>query len=199
MRRLPKGAVFSSEIASDLSGTVVLRVCGEGAGKLFSKESGGHRWQGPSPTEKRGRVHTSSITVAVMGVSEDVIDDIDPADVVVDTFIGQGPGGQHRQKNATAVRMTHIPTGTVVCCENERSLQQNKRFASEALSAKVREAVAAQIQNEQNSARRGQIGTGYRGDKIRTVQLQNDRVTNHLTGRRCSAKQYLKGRLDLIQ
>lgn len=95
--------------------------------------------------------------------------------------------------------MTHIPTGITANCESERSLDQNKRQARKVLQARVENAVAQIRQDEENGQRREQIGTGYRGDKIRTVQMQNDRVTNHLTGRTCSAKVYLKGNLEAIQ
>lgn len=116
----------------------------------------------------------------------------------MDTYIGQGPGGQHRQKCATAVRLTHIPTGTIATCENERSLNQNKQQAYRVLRARLADLASSKRQADENSARRGQIGTGYRGDKIRTVQMQNDRVTNHINGRQCSAKKYLKGDLEAI-
>ena len=116
----------------------------------------------------------------------------------MDTYVGSGPGGQHRNKTATAVRLTHIPTGVVVTCENERSQGQNKQQAYLALKARLAAANAERVQSERNGARREQIGTGYRGDKIRTVQIQNDRVTNHANGRKCSAKRYLKGELEAI-
>lgn len=116
----------------------------------------------------------------------------------MDTYIGQGPGGQHRQKCATAVRLTHIPTGLVATCENERSLNQNKQQAYKVLKARLSGLEATKRQEDENKSRRGQIGSGYRGDKIRTVQMQNDRVTNHINGRQCSAKRYLKGDLEAI-
>lgn len=175
-----------------------MRFSGSGVGSLFAPEAGGHRFQRVPPTEKRGRRQTSSITVAVLGESA-ASAEFDPEDVLYDTYIGQGAGGQHRQKNATAVRATHVPTGTIACCENERSLGQNMRSALAVLKARVQDELTRQRTAEENSERRGQIGTGYRGDKVRTVQMQNDRVTNHLTGRTCSAKRYLKGELEAIQ
>ena len=199
MPHLQSGGGFDAEIISDLPGVVTLRVSGHGAKKCFKPEGGGHRWQRIPPTEKRGRTQTSSITVAIIGDSVGGQIEINPHDLRIDTYIGQGPGGQHRQKCATAVRITHIPTGVVSCCENERSRLQNERFAMEQLSARIAQATEQRRLDKENAARRGQIGTGYRGDKIRTIQMQNDRVTNHINGRKCSAKQYLKGHLELIQ
>jgi peptide chain release factor 1 len=184
---------------SDLPGVLTLRFRGPSALRLFGPEGGGHRWQRVPPTEKRGRVQTSSVTVAVLPESSSSKLTVDPSDVREDCYVGSGPGGQHRNKTATAIRLTHIPTGTVVCCENERSQGQNKRQAWAVLSARIASSVAEQRQSKENGARREQIGTGYRGDKIRTVQMQNDRVTNHVTGRKCSAKRYLKGELEAIQ
>lgn len=166
---------------------------------MFAGEAGGHRWQRVPPTEKRGRVQTSSVTVAVLEESAGGSFHLDWSDVDVGTYVGSGPGGQHRNKVATAVRMTHRDTGLVVTCENERSQDQNKQQAFKVMKARLAEAHAQRQQEERNGSRREQIGTGYRGDKIRTVQMQNDRVTNHITGRKCSAKRYLKGELECIQ
>lgn len=196
---MQSGGVFSAEIVSDLPGIVTIRIAGNGAKKAFKPEAGGHRWQRIPPTEKRGRTQTSSVTVAIISDGKAGEVEWSDKDLRIDTYVGSGPGGQHRNKVATAVRITHLPTGTVVCCENERSQGQNKRFALEQLSTKLAEAEEERHRSKTNSARRGQIGTGYRGDKIRTVQMQNDRVTNHVNGRKCSAKQYLKGNLGLIQ
>lgn len=178
---------------------MTLRFSGAGAARAFAEESGGHRWQRVPPTEKRGRVQTSSVTVAVLDESAPVAFDLDWSDIEQDNYVGSGPGGQHRNKTATAVRLTHRPTGVVVCCENERSQGQNKQQAFRALKARLSSAHEEKQQSRRNGARREQIGTGYRGDKIRTVQMQNDRVTNHVNGRKCSAKRYLRGELEAIQ
>lgn len=195
----PSGAAFSAEIVSDLPGVLVWKFTGAGARRLFAPEAGGHRWQRVPPTEKRGRTQTSSVTVAVLGASSDAAQDIDRADVRVETYRGTGPGGQHKNKTATAVRLTHRPTGVVVKCESERSQGQNKRLAFEELAARVQAIASERATARKNSRRRDQIGTGYRGDKIRTVQSQNGKVTNHTNGRKCSLNAYLKGRLDLVQ
>jgi peptide chain release factor 1 len=194
-----RGTVFSSDIVSDLPGVLTLRFTGPSAMRLFGPESGGHRWQRTPPTEKRGRTQTSSVTVAVLPETSFGSLEVSPSDVREDCYIGSGPGGQHRNKTASAIRLTHLPTGLVVTCENERSQGQNRRQAWSVLQARLSSALAEQRQSRENGARREQIGTGYRGDKIRTVQMQNDRVTNHLNGRKCSAKRYLKGDLEAIQ
>lgn len=139
------------------------------------------------------------MTVSVLADSGEPSADFHESDCSFDTYIGRGPGGQHRQKNATAVRVTHLPTGTVVTCESERSMRQNKREALRVLRSRLQEGARVAAENAENATRRDQIGTGYRGDKVRTVQMQNNRVTNHTNGRKCSAKEYLKGRLEMIQ
>lgn len=103
------------------------------------------------------------------------------------------------QKNATAVRAIHGETGLVAVCQSERSLGRNKAEALKALMARVADAANAEANRRMNGTRRSQIGTGYRGDKIRTVQVQNGVVTNHLTGRKCSLRQYLKGDIEAVQ
>lgn len=193
------GGPFSAEILTDTPGLLCWRFLGSTATDSFSRESGGHRWQRVPPTEKRGRVQTSSVTVAVLPGDAGAISGVDRGDVSVDFYVGQGPGGQHRNKTATAARLVHIPTGIVACCENERSRHQNERYAWDVLCARVQQHLSAQQHGRVNGARREQIGTGYRGDKIRTVQEQNGKVTNHLTGRTCSLKTYLRGDLDAIR
>lgn len=197
--RLLRGAVFSYEIVSDLPGVLVWRFKGNGAVSLFEPEGGGHRWQRVPPTEKRGRTQTSSVTVAVLPESQSSSVNLDRGDVHIDTYVGSGPGGQHRNKTATAVRLTHRPSGLVVTCENERSQGQNKAQAFAELEARLSAAASEKAQQRANSERREQIGTGYRGDKIRTVQEQNGKVTNHINNRKCSLKNYLKGNLKAIQ
>lgn len=178
---------------------LVWRFRGNGATNLFEPEGGGHRWQRVPPTEKRGRTQTSSVTVAVLSEGGGQSVAMDRSEVDVDTYVGSGPGGQHRNKTATAVRLTHRPTGLVVTCENERSQGQNKAQAFAELEARLSARARAAAEHAANSNRREQIGTGYRGDKIRTVQEQNGKVTNHLTNRKCSLKAYLKGDLSAIQ
>lgn len=166
---------------------------------MLTPEGGGHRWQRVPPTEKRGRTQTSSVTVAVLVESIEVVESVTKAEVREDTYVGSGPGGQHRNKTASAVRLTHLPSGLVVCCQDERSQHQNRDNAYSVLRARLAQIASDGRLERQNSSRREQIGTGYRGDKIRTVQMQNDRVTNHINGRKCSAKRYLRGDLSVIQ
>lgn len=199
MRRRLRGTVFSSDIVSDLPGVIVWRFKGKGARKLFEPEGGGHRWQRVPPTEKRGRTQTSSVTVAVMPEVDHATIDLNRGDVDIDTYVGSGPGGQHRNKTATAIRLTHRPSGLVVTCENERSQGQNKMQAFAVLESRLASMERDKAQQRENSTRRDQIGTGYRGDKIRTVQEQNGQVTNHVRNRRCDLKRYLKGDLEAVQ
>ena len=171
-------------------------VSGKGAGRAFHNEAGGHRWQRVPPTEKRGRTHTSTVTVAVLEVPDRKVLDIDPRDLEWKTCRGSGAGGQHRNVTDSAVQLTHRPTGTMVRCENERSQHANKAAALDVLRSRLAQAQEAQARTGRNSRRREQLGSGMRGDKRRTVALQRDQVHDHVTGKRTSAKKYLRGAVD---
>lgn len=168
---------------------------GKGAGRAFAQEPGGHRWQRCPPTEKRGRVHTSTVTVAVLPVPRGPQVNIDPGDLDWKTCRGSGAGGQHRNTTDSAVQLTHLPTGLMVRCESERSQHQNKASALALLSARLQERAEAQVQEKRRDKRRAQLGSGQRGDKVRTVALQRDQVTHHESGRVMRAKDYLRGDL----
>ncbi len=160
----------------------IFSVDGAGAYNRFKYESGVHRVQRVPETETQGRIHTSTATVAVMPQAEEVDFVLDMKDLRIDTFRSSGAGGQHINKTSSAIRVTHLPTGMVVECQNERSQFQNKDKALEILRSRL----LAQKQKEQqdaiNSDRQGQVGTGDRSEKIRTYNFPQDRCTDHRIG-----------------
>ena len=173
-----------SQNVTELGGVkeVCATVEGDGAWSRLKFEAGTHRVQRVPETETQGRIHTSTATVAVMPQAEEVDFALDMKDLRIDTFRSSGAGGQHINKTSSAIRVTHIPTGMVVECQNERSQFQNKDKALEILRSRL----LAQKQKEQqdaiNSERQGQVGTGDRSEKIRTYNFPQDRCTDHRIG-----------------
>jgi len=142
-------------------------------------ESGVHRVQRVPETESQGRIHTSTVTVAVLAEVDDVEIDIPDSDIEMDVYKSAGAGGQNVQKNMTAVRITHLPTGMVVACQDERSQLQNRMRALSVLKARLYELEQQKRNSEQDAARRSQIGSGERAEKIRTYNYPQSRVTDH--------------------
>lgn len=172
--------VSSSE--SELGGykEVVVRIIGRGAYSKLKFESGGHRVQRVPVTESQGRVHTSACTVAVLP-ELDAVEEVklNPADLRIDVFRASGAGGQHIQKTDSAVRITHIPTGMVVECQDERSQTQNKARAMAVLASRLYAAKVAEQQAKEASERKSLIGSGDRSERIRTYNYPQGRVTDH--------------------
>jgi len=172
---------------------------GDGAYSRLKFESGVHRVQRVPETESQGRVHTSTVTVAVLPEVEDVEVDINPADLQIDTFRAGGAGGQHVNKTESAIRITHMPTGLVVECQDERSQHKNKDKAMKILRSRLYE----KMQQEQNdkiaSERKSQVGTGDRSERIRTYNYSQGRMTDHRIGLTLyKLEQILNGDLDEI-
>jgi len=161
---------------------VIFGVKGRGAFSRFKFESGVHRVQRVPITESSGRIHTSTATVAVLPEADEVEVHVDPKDLEIEAYGSSGPGGQHMQKNATAIRIIHKPTGMVVACESERSQTQNKLRALAILRARLYEQEQRKQEAEVAEARRSQVGTGERSEKIRTYNFSQNRVTDHRVG-----------------
>ncbi|MBN3262266.1 peptide chain release factor 1 [Pectobacterium brasiliense] len=179
---------------------VIAKISGDGVYGQLKFESGGHRVQRVPATESQGRIHTSACTVAVMAeVPEAEMPDINPADLRIDTFRSSGAGGQHVNTTDSAIRITHLPTGIVVECQDERSQHKNKAKALSVLGARIRAAEVQKRQQEEASTRRNLLGSGDRSDRIRTYNFPQGRVTDHrinLTLYRLD--EVMEGKLDTL-
>lgn len=170
---------------------------GEGAYSRFKFESGVHRVQRVPETESSGRIHTSTVTVAVLPEADEVDFQIDPKDLQIDTFRSSGAGGQHINKTSSAIRVTHIPTGTVVECQDERSQHKNKEKALKVLRSRLLDAEIEKKNAEIAGERKLQVGTGDRSERIRTYNYPQGRVTDHRIGLTLyKLEQILNGSLD---
>ena len=177
----------------------VFVVTGKGAYSRLKYEAGVHRVQRVPVTESGGRIHTSTATVAVMPEAEDVDVEINPADVKMEVFRSSGAGGQHINKTSSAVRLIHIPTGMVAECQEERSQLQNREKAMRLLRARLYEIEYNKKHDEAAEAKRSQVGTGDRSEKIRTYNFPQGRVTDHRIGLTLySIDKVLNGDLDLL-
>jgi peptide chain release factor 1 len=179
---------------------IISRVIGDGAYAQLKFESGAHRVQRVPKTETQGRIHTSACTVAVIPEAEDIEDvEINPADLRVDTYRASGAGGQHVNKTDSAVRLTHLPTGIVVECQDERSQHKNRARAMSLLAAKLRDAELTRRETETAEMRRGLVGSGDRSERIRTYNFPQGRVTDHRVNLKLSRlDEVLEGDLDEI-
>ena len=171
-----------SESPSELGGykEVIVRIIGQGAYSRLKFESGGHRVQRVPATEAQGRIHTSACTVAVMPEADEVEDvQINPAELRIDTFRASGAGGQHINKTDSAVRITHLPTGIVVECQDDRSQHKNKAQAMKVLAARIKDVQLREQQSKEAATRKSLVGSGDRSERIRTYNFPQGRMTDH--------------------
>ena len=193
---------YISVSESDLEGykEVIMRVIGNGAYSRLKFESGAHRVQRVPETESQGRIHTSACTVAVLPEVEEINEvQINTIDLRIDTFRASGAGGQHVNKTDSAIRITHLPTNTVVECQDERSQHKNKARAMSLLQARLLNTEREQQQNEQAENRRSLVGTGDRSERIRTYNFPQGRVTDHRINLTLyQLDDFMEGNIDMV-
>ena len=172
-------------------------VTGKGAYSRLKFESGVHRVQRVPDTESSGRIHTSTATVAVLPVVEDVEIDINPADIKMEVFRSSGAGGQHINKTSSAVRLIHIPTGMVAECQTQRSQLQNREYAMNMLKSRLYDIEKQKQDSKIANERKSQVGSGDRSEKIRTYNYPQGRITDHIIGLSIyQIENFLNGDLD---
>ncbi|HEY8423698.1 MAG TPA: peptide chain release factor 1 [Clostridia bacterium] len=177
----------------------VFSLSGENVYSKMKFESGVHRVQRVPETEAQGRIHTSTVTVAVLPEPEDIVVEINEKDLKIDTYRSGGAGGQHVNKTDSAIRITHIPTGIVVTCEDERSQIKNREKAMRVLKSRLYDFYQSQADEEYARTRRGQVGTGDRSERIRTYNFPQGRVTDHRIGLTLyDLDNFLNGELDYM-
>lgn len=188
-----------NENATELGGykEITFMISGKGVYSRMKFESGAHRVQRVPETESNGRIQTSAATVAVLPVVEDVQIEINPADIKMEVFRASGAGGQHINKTSSAVRLIHIPTGMVAECQTERSQVQNREYAMRLLKSRLYEIEKEKQDAELTNARRSQVGSGDRSEKIRTYNFPQGRITDHRIGMSIyQMEDFLNGNLD---
>lgn len=196
-RRWPVEVISASESEKGGFREIVFEINGKGAYSRLKYESGGHRVQRVPATEAQGRIHTSTATVAVLPEAEEIELEINENDVRTDIYHSGGAGGQNVNKVATAVRLTHIPTGIVVQCQDERSQGKNRTKAMNVLRARLLQVMEDEQAAETSDSRRSQVGTGDRAEKIRTYNFPQDRVTDHRVDyTRHNLPRFMDGQID---
>ena len=180
---------------------VVFSISGKGVYSKLKYESGVHRVQRVPDTESQGRIHTSTVTVAVLPEAEDVEVHIEEKDLKIDTFRSSGAGGQHVNKTESCIRMTHLPTGIVVTCQDERSQIKNREKAMKVMKSRLYDYYNTQYQSEYAANRKSQVGTGDRSERIRTYNFPQGRITDHRIGYTiCSLEDFLMGNIsDMVE
>jgi peptide chain release factor 1 len=177
---------------------IVFGVQGPDAWRLLRHESGGHRVQRVPATENQGRIHTSAVTVAVLPEAEEAEIDVKTEDLRIDTMRAGGAGGQHVNKTESAVRITHLPSGVVVVCQDEKSQHKNKARAMRILKSRLLDAERQRIHAERAAERKIKVGSGDRSQRVRTYNYPQNRVTDHRLGENYSLEQVVAGKLDPI-
>ena len=177
---------------------VIASISGEGAFRALQFESGGHRVQRVPETEQQGRIHTSAATVAVMAEPEDVDIEIRPEDIEMEATRSSGPGGQHVNKTSSAVRLTHLPSGLVVFCQEERSQHKNRAKALRMLKTRLYDMKVQEAHKKRSATRRSLIGSGDRSERIRTYNFPQNRCTDHRINENWNLQEVIAGNLDKL-